>query len=243
MTLGEFAAATRWARPVSSTGLTGLVRKAEGHGVTTMQVYLDGTPLTVAGPTLAEAIDAALAHAGDRMVVEALADGEPVPPEHLDSPPDTSPYARELRFRSADRGAIARVALYEAADTLDQVRSIQADAADKVRAGHVDIALRTLAGALEGWSQVRSAIELMSTADLPLAGAGKGSDTPLDEQLRGLASALTELRRTIADSDWSALGDVLSYDLQERATTSARLLREAADRSAATLDQDPSSDA
>lgn len=207
-----------------------------------MQVYLDGTPLTVAGTTLAEAIDAALAHAGDRMVVEALADGQPVPLEHFDSPPDTSPYASELRFRSADRGAIARVALYEAADTLDQVRSIQADAADQVRAGNVDVALRTLAGALEGWSQVRSAIELMSTSDLPLAQSGKGAQTPLDEQLRGLATALTELRRTIAESDWSALGDVLSYDLQERATTSSQLLREAADRSAGTLDQNSPSD-
>lgn len=204
----------------------------------TMQVYLDGTRLAVPGDTLGEAIDAALAIAGNRMVVEALADGRPVPLEHFDSPPATSPYATELRFRSADPEAIARVALHEAADTLDQVRQIQAEAANQVRAGHVDQALRTLAGALEGWSQVRSAVELMSKSDLPLAQTRRGADESLDVQLKGLAAALSELRRTIAEADWSALGDVLAYDMEERAEISGRLLRAAAARSAGVVDED-----
>ena len=205
-----------------------------------MQVYLDGTPLPVEGDTLAVAIDAALAKAGDRMVVEALADGQPVPLEHFDSPPETSPYATELRFRSADREAITRVALHEAADTLDQVRAIQADAADQVRAGNVDQALRTLAGALEGWAQVRSAIELMSQSDLPLAKSREGGGESLDTQLQGLAAALTELRRTIADADWSALGDVLAYDLQDRAAKSGELLRRVAEMKTGKVGEDPS---
>lgn len=203
-----------------------------------MQVYLDGAPLEVTGERLADAIDAALAKAGERMVVEALADGRPVPLEHFDAPPETTPYAAALHFRSADRDAIARVALHEAADTLDHVRAIQAEAADQVRAGQVDVALRTLAGALEGWSQVRSAIELMSGSELPLDRARTSSGDLLDSQLKGLASALTELRRTIAQSDWSALGDVLAYDLQERAAHAGQLLRAAADRNAGKVDHD-----
>lgn len=204
-----------------------------------MQVYLDGKPLAIVGQTLSHAIKAALKSAGDRMIIEAMADGQVVPPEHLESPPGQAPYAGEVRFRSADRASLARVASHDAADTLEQVRSIQRAAADHVRSGQVDVALRALGGALEGWSQVRSAIELMSGSGmLVMPGEAGSSEKALEAQLQELAVSLSELKRSIAQSDWSALGDVLAFDLEDRAVRTGEWLRTVAQQNSERDDGD-----
>ncbi len=197
-----------------------------------MLVYLDGRALSVSEATLGAAIDAALEGAGDRMIVEAMADGVVVDGADLEAPPERSPYAGEIRFRSADRASMARVTLHEAADALEDVRRKQAQAADQVRSGRVEEGMRTLGEALEGWGSVRSAVEMMLGTGLIRAGVtdegGGGIAGPFVGVMGKLAASLTEVKRSIAEADWTGLGDAVAYDLEEQARAVSAWLREMA---------------
>lgn len=190
-----------------------------------MQVFLDDKPVVVSGQSLGDALAAVTTQAGSRLVIEALADGAPVPDDHLENPPEAAPYAGELRFRSADRAAIARHALHEAADALERVRSSQRDAAEFVRAGDVREALAALGPALEGWQHVRSAIDTLAEGGFIALAAHAAGAPSLEDHLQKLAEALTELKRAISHADWAALGDVLAYDLDEQAEQIGAQLR------------------
>ena len=49
--------------------------------------------------------------------------------------------------------------------------------------------------------------------DQPAAAADEG----MEEMVRSLAARLTEVRRSLAGEDWSALADVLAYDMGDQA--------------------------
>ncbi len=207
-----------------------------------MRVYLDGRALAVSDATLGAAIDAALTGAGERMIVEALADGSAVPAADLEAPPDRAPYAEELRFRSADRGSMARVTLFEAADALEHVRRLQSQAAEQVRSGRVEEGMKILGEALEGWASVRSAVEMMlGTGLIRAEGTGEGAEGAAGLYARvmeRLAASLREVKRSIAEADWSALGDAVAYDLDEHAEAAGRWLRSRAEADAVIAEQE-----
>jgi len=180
----------------------------------TMRVFLDNAELSGAGTTLASAIQAVRRQAGDRFVIEAVADGAPVDPAHFEQPPESDPYASELRFRTADAKSLVRETLAEASDRVSALREIQQQAALAVQGGRIADTLRDIGVVLEGWSTVRRALELAVASGFVERGA-EGDD--IETVVRGLAERLGEMKRALGDQDWSGLGDVLAYDLDEEA--------------------------
>lgn len=179
-----------------------------------MRVFLDNEELAGAGTTLASALEAARRESGGRFVIEAVADGDPVHPSDFESPPERDPYAAELRFKSADARSLVRETLAEAADRVSALREIQQQAALAVQGGRLGETLRDIGVVLDGWSTVRRALELAMASGF-LAGAAQ--DSEIEAVVKGLAERLGELKRALAAQDWSGLGDVLAFDLDEEA--------------------------
>lgn len=181
-----------------------------------MRVYLDGKLIDDSGSTLDRAIEAARAHAGTRMLVQALADGKPVPAADLDSPPPLSPYASELAFASADPSGLLSDVMHDAADLLEEVKARQRATAELLQAGKVDEAVAGIGEILETWRTVKEAIVLSLRAEGTHRYHG-GSQEELSPTIEGLASALGEIKRAMSAQDWASLGDCLAYEMQDHA--------------------------
>ncbi len=181
-----------------------------------MRVYLDGKLIDESGSTLDRAIEAARTHAGARMLVQALADGKPVPATDLDHPPASVPYASELAFASADPISLLSDAFRDAAELLLEVKEQQRVTAELLQSGKVDEAVAGIGEILETWRTVKEAIVLSlraSPAD-QYHGGGQGE---LPSTIEGLASALGEIKRAMTAQDWASLSDCLAFDMQDHA--------------------------
>lgn len=191
----------------------------------TMKVYLDGRPIDGAGSTLASALDAVATSLDGRLVIEAEADGSPVPPEHLSQPPGTDPYAQRLDLKSENAGALVRFSLLEAADALEAAREDHAAAAKSIDVGDTGAAMSALGPILEVWSAAARTIDLarqIEQIDLP----GRVADgRSLDDVADALNRMLVEIKRCLADQDLVRLADVLAYDMTEAVDDWAAMLR------------------
>ncbi len=188
-----------------------------------MQTFLDNKQLGVDHGTFAAALRAAADEAArsGRVIVEATLDGSAVADDILERPPE-EPLGKELRLISVEPRALVRVTLMDAADALDAARQEQQRSADLIQSGKVEEALAPLSAAVQTWQAVRDAVEKSAALlripldSISLPGGASGTDT-LIELIGALAGRLEELKRSLAAEDWSALGDVLAYDLGEQA--------------------------
>ncbi len=185
-----------------------------------MRVFLDELLIDETATTLRAALTAASERAGSRLLVEATADGRPIPSQDLTAPPETNPYADEIRFMSADSALLIQAALYDAADMLENASASQAAAARMVQQGDLESALKEVGGIVECWSRVQQVIGLVAQARE--AGLdGSGADATFSGGLPGMIKELTvglsEMKRAVQAQDWAALADVLAFDLEEQA--------------------------
>ena len=195
-----------------------------------MQTFLDNKPLNPDRATFAAALRAGAdeaARAG-RVIVEAMLDGEAVADDVLERPPE-EPLGRELRLTSVEPRALVRVTLMDAADALDSARQDQQRSAELIQSGKVEDALPQLGAAIQTWQAVRDAVEKSAALlripldSIALPGGASGTDT-LIELIGSLAGRLEEVKRSLAAEDWSALADVLAYDLGDQAERWKRVL-------------------
>lgn len=184
-----------------------------------MKVYLDGQPVSEAGQTLASALDAVRSSSRGRLVIEAQADGAPIPDAHLASPPESAPYAEELRFISADAVALVRESLLEAADLLPPAREQHQCLADLIASGEPESAIQQLGTLLAVWQQVMDTLQAVRSCEAVTLPAQE-----IDATATGLNDRLIELRTCIERQDWSGLSDLLAYDLTEEAQRWEQLL-------------------
>lgn len=191
---------------------------------------MDGQPVTVRSASLADALAeiAARAEARGRLVVEVIADGMILNQGDLESPSVDAGRYEEVSFTTADPGALVREALMDAAGALEEAAVRQESAAGHVMAGRLDEAREALRGALETWQGVRSAVD-RSAAVLGVEPGALGSgEARLDELLASLHGALGEVRGALERQDYSALADVLGYELRDLAGSWQAALRGAA---------------
>ncbi|MEM1165580.1 MAG: hypothetical protein AAGI30_04745 [Planctomycetota bacterium] len=174
-----------------------------------MQTYLDDAPISTPDGTLGAALDAARAASHDRLVIEVLADGLPVPPEHLDDPPSNTPYAQELRFRSAPAGPLIAESLLQAAEALESTRGDHIDAAEQIQAGEIEAAMGQLGEILAVWQRLQALVELV----IRVPGVSQDAAGGVERASVALSSSLTELRDALTGRDWSTASDVLIEDL------------------------------
>jgi hypothetical protein len=189
-----------------------------------MRLYLDGDPIQVETPGLATALreGAARAEQRGRIVVEATLDGRALSDEQLEHPSDDPGAGDEVRLLSAEPKSLVRITLLDAADALEDAKVRQAQCARQLQTGDMEGAMQTLSDAITVWQAVRDVVSRSADLlQLPLDGMtfpGPDADSPPVGQLvASLTANLEELKRSVNAEDWSALADVLAYDLDEQA--------------------------
>ncbi len=193
-----------------------------------MQVYVDGEILPLgpdAGSTLGEALEAVRAGLEGRLVIEALADGEPIPSAHFDEPPPTDPYADRLEIRTEDAGALVRFSFLEAAEALERIRDAQGRAAELLQTGDTVASMDEMKSILETWSAAAQTVTIaQQLEEITLPAATDGGRT-IDDVASTLHEMLQEVRRCLAGDDPSGLADVLAYDMHGAADEWVAMLR------------------
>ena len=200
-----------------------------------MRATLDGRELKLDRPTLAAALSAGVqaAEAGGRVIVEAGADGRPLTDGEISQPPDIPGSVLELALTSADPRALVSQTLREAASALAGARDQQVAAGRCIQRGEFDAAMPLIQEAVGTWGAARTALsrgaDLLRIEVGDLAPGGRGVETMASE----LAVRLESLKAAMTRQDWSALGDVLAYELTEQADAWCGLLLAAAERAGA----------
>jgi hypothetical protein len=183
-----------------------------------MRVLLDDRPLEVSPPTIANALEVArrTADADGRVVIEVLGDGRSVDQRLLDHPPADSAGFAELKLVTADPGLLVSVTLSDAVAVLDEASAAHAKAADALLSGRVEEAIEPLRAALEAWALIRDVVEksgaLLGLDVRTIPASGRTGSQVID----GLTGSLSEVKRALTEQDYSALSDVLAYDMPEQ---------------------------
>lgn len=180
-----------------------------------MRVLLDGVEIAAQVPSLEEGLSngVAAAEQAGRIIIQVAADGKPLPDE-----PQTSS-VQVLELTTADPKELVGGTLKSAAEALETVRAQQHTAADLIQSGRTAEGLDHLQAALATWQVVRDVLsqasQLMgcdlSQVPLPVEGAG------LAASVSDLAGCLRELKQASEREDWSALADIIAYDLDAAA--------------------------
>lgn len=184
-----------------------------------MKVFLDEMPLGREAVTVAEALRAAAKSAElvGRIVVSAAADGRALSESELTRLEEANAAVGELRLVSADPHALIRGVFEDACGALVTVRLLQCEAADACATGESEAALAQLGGVVEAWRAVRDALgksaELLGIDLAAVKFSHEGREVAATEQVSALARALDGLLSGVRGGDWSAVGDVLNYDL------------------------------
>lgn len=191
-----------------------------------MDVYLDGERLDGAGTTLSTTLDAARAKvASGRLIVEAYADGEAIPEGELSQPPATDPYATEIKLISADAARLVQGPLVQASEAIGALEGRHAEIASRLQSGEIAGALNELNDVLSDWTTGRAVLDLAGQLLGPDAAGDRADVSAAVERLSG---ALTELKRSLAEQDWSGLADALEFDLEPLCSEWSGMLQHAA---------------
>ena len=190
-------------------------------------VLLDGNPLDCPDATLASAIDAGREAAGSRLIVEVRVDGSVVDPDHTTPELAALRDVQRVEMLSAHPEALVKCTILDAADALEEIATVQADAAGLLQTGETERAMGLLRKSLDVWGGVAQTIDLigqlgLTRADSPAAAAlAAGSAHPQ------LNACLLAVRTALEAQDHAALADTLAYDLRDLArqwTDDLRLL-------------------
>jgi hypothetical protein len=201
-----------------------------------VQVLLDGQTLAIAKPTLAAALRAAVdaAHGRGRIIVEIKRDGLPVPPEDLESPTADLGNAR-LDFTSEDPRDLVRRSLEDAAAIMPGTREMQQAAAEAIQRGDTGEALTVLSQCFAAWQGVHDVLSRGTTVLATAPGGTKLGEGQVEPATAELRQHLRSLKDALENEDWSAVADLLAYDLDAAAerwhTLLSALARSLAQRS------------
>ncbi|CAG1009309.1 hypothetical protein PHYC_03686 [Phycisphaerales bacterium] len=192
---------------------------------------LDGHPLAIPRPTLAEALRAASAAAKalGRVIVEVKADGEQIPDDALARPSEELTTVRSLTFISADPKQLVGQTLLDAAAALDDVLGEQQMVSDLVQMGRTEEAIDPLRRVLTTWQAARDVVDrgsaLLGINVNTLKLEGLDAEEGFEGSTRSLRENLRALRDAMEAEDWSAVSDVVAYDLDAQAKRWSGLLR------------------
>jgi hypothetical protein len=194
-----------------------------------MQVFLDGERLEGDSASIASALSAgsARARARGRIIIEAKADGEALTDGQLQG--DIGGGAiRELRLLSADPRNLVKVTLSDGAEALRALVDEQRRVATLVHQDQGQEAIPGLQGVFQTWQTVRDLVDRSGAvleADfgpLTLAGLPPG-ETVAGASARLLAH-LRAVKHALGRQDWSALADLLEFELVDEARAWERIL-------------------
>jgi hypothetical protein len=184
-----------------------------------MQITLDAETLSTTD-SIESALDAARerAEASGRLIVEIHADGAPIADELLDNPPSDSQGISELHFVSVDPKEFMLQTLSDTRESLAGTKAEQTIAAGLVQSGKLTEAIESLGSILEGWHAARDVVDQLSALAQIDLNTLQIDDTSGAECINGLTQTLGEVRDAVTSEDWSSLGDLLEYDLDQQAS-------------------------
>ncbi len=183
-----------------------------------MQVLLDDQPLAIDRPTLAAALRSAqdAARLRGRIIVEAFADGTPISDELLSSPSDEPVSIEKLAMRSAEPRALVSFTLTDAAEALTHVAQDHDQVGRDIQAGKTQQALGKLGESIATWQAVCDILNKGATLlklDLDALTLPDGDPTPLSGRFTAMLERLGSIRTALESQDFSALSDILLYDM------------------------------
>lgn len=190
-----------------------------------MQIWIDNTHISEA-QDINHAIDQARIHAesNGRLIVDILVDGQPAPDEFYGETPETLGPIQELRFTTADTQSMVNESIETAIDSIELLKADQAQGAQQIRSGELGDAMESLRAVLEGWQAIRDmADQIAQITNIDIRTLQVGGE-PGSQIIESLSTALSEVRETLQNEDWSSLGDVIEYDLEALATKWSALL-------------------
>ncbi len=190
-----------------------------------MHIWIDNTQLTDA-PDLNAALEQARVHAetGGRLIVDILVDGQPAPDEIFDDEPEGLGDINELRFTTADTNELIIETAQTAIESIELLKADLEAGAGQIRAGDLQDSMETMRSILEGWQAMRDIVDQITqiaTIDIQTLKVG---DQTGSEIIDSLSKSLSEVRETLQNEDWSSLGDVIEYDLNELAVKWSAML-------------------
>lgn len=199
-----------------------------------MELTLDGErlPLAPAENTITAALRIGVdtAASRSRMIIEVIVDGRPLDKAKMDSD-----VAAKVELRTAHPGELVRDTLLQAAESLDTVRAQQQACGEAFAKGDEPTAIDYLRVALEGWQMIRDVIEqtrqLVGDKWTDVVVSGIHGEATLDHAVGQLAIALKAIKATSETQDWSALADIIMYDMDVLADIFTGLLKALAERS------------
>ncbi len=183
-----------------------------------MRVWIDNTELQ-ASSSLSDALDQAREHSEQtgRLIIDIIADGQPIDDDMLENPPTDEAGISELRLTTTDPVAFLTETLQSAREAIMLVREDQGSAADHLRTGNLNPAVESLSAVLTGWQAVRDVVgQSAALADIDLSTLAF-QNTTADACIAKLGETLGEVRDNLTRQDWSSLGDTIEYDLDEQA--------------------------
>lgn len=191
-------------------------------------VLLDGTLLQCRAPGLDGAIAAGRAAAGSRLIVEVRADGVVIDTDLPGQALASLDGVERIEMLTADPLSLARCTIHDAADALEEIATVQSDAAGLLQTGDTDRAMALLRRALEVWGGAAQTVDLVN--QMHLVGDGAPSTVVAGQAHPRLNGMLGTVRDALAAQDYAALADILAYDLRDLAQEWTRDLRLLAER-------------
>lgn len=195
-----------------------------------MQVLLDDQPLPIDRPTLAAALRTAqeAARLRGRIIVEAFADGTQISDELLSRPSDEPVNINKLAMRSAEPRALVSFTLIDAAEALTHVAEDHDRVGRDIQAGKTEQALGKLGESIATWQAVCDILNKGATLlhlDLDAVTLPDGDPTPLSGRFTSMLERLGSIRTALETQDFSALSDILLYDMAPLARQWSETLR------------------
>ncbi len=195
-----------------------------------MRIFIDDQAVSTRAGTLRSALEAVAERVGDRLVVEAQADGRVLSADELTDPSGSDPFAQEMRFRTAEPAALARVTLHDAGVAAGELRGAHARAADLIEAGKTGEVTASLSSIFTTWSQALAVLEMISrTPGIVWPPRGAVDQPALDRATAVLRGHLDQIKSALVAGDWAGLCDILRYEMDEQATAWKQLLNDLAD--------------
>jgi hypothetical protein len=194
-------------------------------------MFLDDKPVSLAGSTLRELLQAASDQLEPvkRVVVEVAVDGATLTEQQLEAAGEQA-VAGELRLTSADPVALAAGTLRQLDQQLDGADRLQTKAADLMQADQMREAMETFAQAIPMWLSVQRAVaQIGGLLDVQLADLDVDGVSGADLADR-LLNQLQQVKELLAGQDSSGLADALKYEWPELTRQWQALLSVMADR-------------
>ena len=190
-----------------------------------MHIWIDNTQLADA-PDLNAALEQARVHAetGGRLIVDILVDGQPAPDEIFDDEPEGLGPINELRFTTADTNELIVETAQTAIESIELLKADLEAGAQQIRAGDIQDAMETMRSILEGWQAMRDIVDQITQITSIEIESIKVGEEMGSEIIDLLSKSLSEVRETLQNEDWSSLGDVIEYDLNELAVKWSAML-------------------